>query len=110
MQDAVVALDGKTIRRSQSKKHRAFHIETAYLSDIQIVLGQVAIDEKSNEITAIPKLLEMLALQKCTVTIDAIGTHESIAKAVRDAGAEYILPVKENQPTMLEDIRFLCGE
>ena len=106
MQNAVVALDGKTIRRSQSEKHRAFHIETAYLSDMQIVLGQVAIDEKSNEITAIPKLLEMLALQKCTVTIDAIGTHESIAKAVRNTGAEYILPVKENQSTMLDDIRF----
>ena len=105
-QDVVVALDGKTIRRSQSEKHRAFHIETAYLSDMQVVLGQVAIDEKSNEITAIPKLLEMLTLQKCTVTIDAIGTHESIAKAVREAGAEYILPVKENQPTMLDDIRF----
>ena len=75
MKDAVVALDGKTIRRSQSKTHRAFHIETAYLSDQQLVLGQVAVEEKSNEITAIPKLLELLALKGCTVTIDAMGTN-----------------------------------
>ena len=106
MKDAVVALDGKTIRRSQSKKHRAFHIETAYLSDMEIVLGQVVVDEKSNEITAIPELLKMLALEGSTVTIDAIGTHSDIAEAVREAGAEYILPVKENQPTMLDDIQF----
>ena len=102
--DTVVALDGKTIRRSQSKTHRAHHIETAYLSDKQIVLGQVAVDEKSNELSAIPELLEMLALKECTVTIDAMGTHDSIAKEIRKAGAEYILPVKENQPTLLEDI------
>ena len=104
MRDAVVALDGKTIRRSQSKTHRAFHIETAYLSNMQIVLGQVAVDEKSNELTAIPALLEMLTLKECTVTIDAMGTHNNIAQMIRKAGAEYILPVKENQPTLLDDI------
>ena len=102
--DTVVALDGKTIRRSQSNEHRAFHIETAYLSDMEIVLGQTAIDDKTNEITAIPEMLKMLAIKECTVTIDAIGTQKSIAKAVREAEAEYILPVKENQPTLLEDI------
>lgn len=104
MKDPVVALDGKTIRRSQSKEHREFHIETAYLSDMQIVFRQVAVDEKTNELTAIPELLEMLAVKGCTVTIDAMGTHDSIAQATRKAGAEYILPVKENQPTLLEDI------
>lgn len=110
VKDAVVALDGKTIRRSQSKSHRAHHIETAYLSDKQIVLGQIAVEEKSNEITAIPALLEMLALKECTVTIDAIGTYTSIAKAIRDKGAEYILPVKENQKTLHEDIRLYAEE
>ena len=104
VKDAVVALDGKTIRRSQSKTHRAFHIETAYLSDMQIVLGQTAVEEKSSELSAIPALLKMLALKECTVTIDAMGTHDSIAKEIRKSGAEYILPVKENQPTLLEDI------
>ena len=110
MQNAVVALDGKTIRRSQSEKHRAFHIETAYLSDMQIVLGQVAIDEKSNEITAIPKLLELLALKQCTVTIDAMGTHREISEAILGKGADYIHPVKENQPKLLEDIRIYAEE
>ena len=108
--DMVVALDGKTIRRSESKTHRASHIETAYLSDMQIVLGQVAVDEKSNELTAIPTLLEMLALKECTVTIDAMGTNNKIAKAVRKAGADYIQPVKENQRTLLEDISLYAKE
>ena len=87
LKEAVIALDGKTIRRSQSTEHKAFHIETAYLSDMQIVLGQTAIDEKSNEITAIPKLLKMLTIQNSTVTIDAMGTHDSIAREVRKGGA-----------------------
>ena len=110
MKDAVVALDGKTIRRSQSGTHRAFHVETAYLSDRQIVLGQTAVDEKSNELKAIPELLKMLALKECTVTIDAMGTHANIAKVIREAEAEYILPVKENQPTLLEDIKLYAEE
>ena len=110
MKDAVVALDGKTIRRSQSRTRRASHIETAYLSDQQIVLGQIAVDEKSNELMAIPELLKMLALKECTVTIDAMGTHDAIAKAIREAEAEYILPVKENQPTLLEDIKLYAEE
>ena len=71
---------------------------------MEIVLGQKAVDDKTNEITAIPEILKMLALKECTVTIDAMGTQKSVAKAVRDAEAEYILPVKENQPTLLEDI------
>ncbi len=110
MKDAVVALDGKTIRRSQSRTRRASHIETAYLSDQQIVLGQIAVDEKSNELMAIPELLKMLALKECTLTIDAMGTHDAIAKAIREAEAEYILPVKENQPTLLEDIKLYAEE
>ena len=105
LQDPVVALDGKTIRRSQSADRKAFHIETAYLSDMEIVLGQVTVNEKSNEITAIPELLKMLTIKNSTVTIDAMGTHDSIAKAVRDKKADYILPVKENQPSLLEDIQ-----
>ena len=105
LKEAVIALDGKTIRRSQNSEHRAFHIETAYLSDMQIVLGQTTVDEKSNEITAIPKLLNMLAIKNSTVTIDAMGTNNGIAQEVRKCGAEYILPVKENQPSLLDDIR-----
>ena len=103
--DRVVALDGKTIRRSGNKEHKAAHIETAFLSDLELVLGQMATEEKSNELTAIPKLLEILALTNCTVTIDAMGTHRNIAEAIHDKGADYILPVKENQPLLLDDIK-----
>ena len=103
--DRVVALDGKTVRRSGNSKHKATHIETAYLSDLEIVLGQVAVDEKSNEIVAIPELLELLALKQCTVTIDAMGTHRDISEVILQKGADYIQPVKENQPRLLEDIR-----
>jgi len=108
--DYVVALDGKTVCRSEDHEHRATHIETAYLSDLEIVLGQVAVDEKSNEITAIPKLLELLALKQCTVTIDAMGTHREISEAILGKGADYIHPVKENQPKLLEDIRVYAEE
>ena len=80
--DRVVALDGKTIRRSGNKEHKAAHIETAFLSDLELVLGQTATEEKSNELTAIPKLLEILTLTKCTVTIDAMGTHRDISSGM----------------------------
>ena len=108
--DYVVSLDGKTVRRSENGEHKATHIETAYLSDLEIVLGQVAVDEKNNEITAIPKLLELLALKQCTVTIDAMGTHREISEAILGKGADYIHPVKENQPKLLEDIRIYAEE
>ena len=108
--DYVVALDGKTVRRSENGEHKATHIETAYLSDLEIVLGQVAVEEKSNEITAIPKLLELLALKQCTVSIDAMGTHRDISEAILGKGADYIHSVKENQPKLLEDIRLYAEE
>jgi len=101
-----IAIDGKTIRRSQSEKHKASHIITAYSSDVQLVLGQLCTDEKSNEITAIPVLLEMLTLRGSTVTIDAMGTQTSIAQKIIDREGEYILALRENHPTLLDDIRF----
>lgn len=107
--DYVVALDGKTVRRSGSDDHKASHIETAYLCDLEIVLGQVDVDVKSNELTAIPQLLEMLALTGCTVTIDAMGTHREFSQQIMNKDADYIFPVKENQPKLLEDIK-LYGE
>jgi len=70
-----IAVDGKTIRRSQSGDHKPSHVITAYSSDAQLILGQLCTDEKSNEITAIPRLLQMLSLRGSTVTIDAMGTQ-----------------------------------
>lgn len=100
-----VSIDGKTIRRSSDGLHQCAHIVTAYASDLALVLGQIVTEEKSNEITAIPKLLDTLDIQGSTVTIDAMGTQTAIAEKIVERGADYILALKENQPTLLEDAR-----
>lgn len=100
----LVAIDGKTIRASKSQTKQATHVVTAFSSDLQMVLGQLAVDEKSNEITAIPQLLKLFGVKGKTVTIDAMGTQTEIAKAIRDNGGDYLLALKENHPTLLEDI------
>ena len=100
-----IAIDGKTVRRSESAIHKAAHIVTAYSSDLQLILGQVLTEEKSNEITAIPELLDTLEIKGSTVTIDAMGTQTAIAEKITERGGEYILALKENQPTLLEDAR-----
>jgi predicted transposase YbfD/YdcC len=101
----VVALDGKTSRRSGGVDATALHLVSAFAAGAGLVLGQRATAEKSNEKTAIPELLATLALQGCTVTIDAMGTQANIAQAVRDRGADYVLAVKDNQPKLAESIR-----
>jgi len=101
----VVAVDGKTSRRSGGVEATALHLVSAFAAGAGLVLGQRATAEKSNEKTAIPELLSTLALQGCTVTIDAMGTQANIAQAVRDRGADYILAVKDNQPKLAESIR-----
>jgi predicted transposase YbfD/YdcC len=102
----IVAIDGKTLRRSHDRRlgKNAIHMVSAWASANHLLLGQVKVDEKSNEITAIPALLEMLALGGCIVTIDAIGTQTEIARAIVDQGADYVLAVKENQGHLYEDV------
>jgi predicted transposase YbfD/YdcC len=98
----VVAIDGKTLRRSfdAASGKTAIHLVSAWATANQISLGQVAVDEKSNEITAIPKLLEMLEISGCLVTIDAMGCQTEIAQKILAAGGDYALAVKGNQPTL----------
>jgi predicted transposase YbfD/YdcC len=98
----VVAIDGKTLRRSfQEAGSSAFvHMVSAWATGNGIVLGQVKTEEKSNEITAIPRLLELLNLKGCLVTIDAMGCQKQIVEGIRRAGADYLLAVKDNQPTL----------
>ena len=103
--DAVVAIDGKTSRRSGKVDATPLHLVSAFAAGAGLVLGQRATAEKSNEKTAIPELLATLALDGCIVTIDAMGTQASIAQAIRDRGAEYILAVKDNQPTLADSMR-----
>lgn len=103
--DAVVAIDGKTSRRSGKVDASPLHLVSAFAAGAALVLGQIATAEKSNEKTAIPLLLQMLALEGCIVTIDAMGTQASIAQAIRDQKADYVLAVKDNQPTLADSIR-----
>ena len=102
----IVPIDGKTISGSKdlANNRRAIHIISAWSAANGIVLGEVATDEKSNEITAIPELLKMLELKGCIVTIDAMGTQTEIAGTIIDGGADYVLAVKENQPLLFQDI------
>jgi len=101
----IVAIDGKTSRRSGGVDATALHLVSAFAAGAGLVLGQRATAEKSNEITAIPELLSTLALTGCTVTIDAIGTQTAIAEAIQQRGAEYVLSVKDNQPRLAESIQ-----
>jgi predicted transposase YbfD/YdcC len=102
----VVAIDGKTLRRSfdRASNKAAIHMVSAWASANHISLGQVVVDEKSNEITAIAKLLTMLEISGCLVTINAMGCQVDIAQAIVDAQAEYILAVKTNQRTLAQGI------
>jgi predicted transposase YbfD/YdcC len=111
VQGQVVNIDGKCLRGSDDQKlgKRAIYMVSAWAAENEIVLGQRKVDEKSNEISAIPELLKMLNLSGCIVTIDAMGTQTSIAKTIQEANADYVLSVKENQGHLFEDISVLFG-
>jgi predicted transposase YbfD/YdcC len=102
----VVAIDGKTARASldRAKGQNPLHVVSAWASANRVVLGEVMTEEKSNEITAIPKLLQMLELKGAIVTIDAMGTQKEIAAKVREREADYLLAVKGNQEHLEEDV------
>lgn len=105
----IIAIDGKTVRHSYDRANGkgAIHMVSAWASANRLVLGQRKVDEKSNEITAIPQLLQVLAIAGCIVTIDAMGTHKEIASAIIDQGADYVLALKGNQGGLFEDVQWL---
>ena len=102
-----IAIDGKCVRRSfdRASGKAALHLVSAWATEQHLVLGQVAVDCKSNEITAIPKLLALLDVSGALVSIDAMGCQKEIAAQIRDQGGDYVLSVKDNQPHLLEDIQ-----
>lgn len=100
-----IAIDGKTLRGSGNSKLGALHVVSAWATQAQVSLGQVAVEGKGNEITAIPMLLQMLDLDGALVTIDAIGCQKSIAKKILDRGGDYVLVVKANQERLMSDIQ-----
>lgn len=110
--DEIVAVDGKTSRGSKDKKNgkNALHTVSAWAAKQRLVLGQQTVDSKSNEITAIPELLKLLDLKGTTVTIDAMGTQKKIVKTILAQNADYVLALKENQPSLHDDVELLFKE
>ena len=105
----VVAIDGKTVRRSHDARagRQAIHLVSAWASANTLTLGQVKREEKSNEITAIPRQVEILELNGCLGTIDAMGCQKEIVREIVDLGADYLLAVNENQGQLYQDVRDL---
>ena len=104
--DEVIAIDGKTVRGSFDKANEqsAIHMVSAFASKSRLVLGQQKVDDKSNEITAIPKLLKLLNLKGAIITIDAMGTQKEIARQIIDGNGNYILALKGNHSTLHEEV------
>jgi predicted transposase YbfD/YdcC len=104
--EEVVAIDGKSVRRSHNRGAGLgpLHMVSAWATKNRVVLGQVATEAKSNEITAIPRLLELLVLEGCIVTIDAMGCQTKIAEQIIAAGGDYVLALKGNQGTLAEEV------
>lgn len=105
----VIAIDGKTLRRSKGAK-APIHMVSAFAARQRLVLGQVKVADKANEIVAIPKLLEMLAIEGAIVTIDAMGCQRSIAEKIIDKKADYVLALKGDQGTLREDVELFASE
>jgi predicted transposase YbfD/YdcC len=105
-QGQVIAIDGKTLRRSHDQQlgRGAIEMVSAWAAENHLVLGQVKVDAKSNEITAIPELLRVLEVSGCIVTIDALGCQKEIAQAILDQEADYVLALKENHGRLYEDV------
>lgn len=114
LQNEIISIDGKSLRGSHNKRKgiKMLHLVSAWASSNQVLLGQVKTCEKSNEITAIPELLDMISVTGSTVTIDAMGCQQKIAKKIVEKGADYVLSLKENQPSLYQDVQniFLQAE
>lgn len=102
----VIALDGKTVRRSHDRAsgQHAIHMVSAWATENRLVLAHVKVDEKSNEITALPDLLSQLSVAGCLVTIDAMGAQRELAQQIRDQDGDYLLGLKGNQETRHDDV------
>ena len=108
--EGVVAIDGKTVRRSKGAAKDAIHMVSAFAARQRLVMGQVKVADKANEIVAIPKLLDMLAIEGAVVTIDAMGCQRAIAQKIVDKKADYILALKGNQGSLREDVELFAQE
>jgi predicted transposase YbfD/YdcC len=108
----IIAADGKALRRSHDRRlgKKALYMVSAWASGSGLVLGQTKVDEKSNEITALPELLDMLEIEGCIVTVDAIHCQTETARTIIEKQADYVFPVKENQPRLLDSLQLLFDD
>jgi predicted transposase YbfD/YdcC len=107
LQQEVIPIDGKTVRGSYDRNQgvKALHLVTAWASEQRLVLAQVKVEDHSNEITAIPALLQLLDIQGAIITIDAMGTQTDIVRQIRDKKADYVLTLKANHPTLYHQVK-----
>ena len=112
VKNEIISIDGKSLRGSHdsSKGQKMLHMVHAWASENRMLLGQVKTAEKSNEITAIPELLDMIDIKGSIVTIDAMGCQQNIAKKIVDKGADYVLALKENQPSLFKDVESIFAQ
>ena len=108
--DEIVAMDGKALRRALTQSKNPRYIVSAWAEDNGLVLGQLKVDEKTNEITAVPQLLRALELSGCIVTLDAMGCQKNIAKEIKEADADYVLALKGNQETVHHEVKAFLDE
>jgi len=108
----IIAADGKALRRSHDRSlgKKALYMVSAWASGTGLVLGQTKVDAKSNEITALPELLDMLEIEGCIVTVDAIHCQTETVRTIIEKRADYVLPVKENQPRLLDSLQLLFND
>jgi predicted transposase YbfD/YdcC len=106
----LVALDGKTLRRSLAAGQSPIHLVNAWAAQNRLVLGQIKVADKSNEITAIPELLRALELAGCVVTLDAMGCQKEIAREIREADADYVLALKGNHGTLYQEVKAFLND
>ena len=100
----MAAIDGKTICGSKSKSHKDYHVVSAFAAENQLVLRELVTGKKTNEITAVPELLDSLNMAGSIVTADAMNCPKSIVPKIRDSRADYVIGLKGNQPTLLKDV------
>ena len=99
----VIAIDGKTICGSANKSHKAYHVVSAFVAENQITLGEITVDEKSNEITAVPELLDLLYIDNAIITADSMSCQKKIIQKIVGGNADYCIALKENQPCLYKD-------
>ena len=106
---SVIAVDGKTICGSGNHEHRAYHVVSAFAAENQITLGEIVTEEKSNEITAVPELLETLDIKHSIITADAMSCQKEITRKIIGKMADYVIVLKGNQPSLLDDAAMYFG-